>query len=198
MNEKRKAEEEEKQMADLSSVTPAEAAKKPESTAKSSSKDINFGAAPMRFTGGVHATAAEFPSMEEADKIKTTPKKFERKQETKEKKEPEIEPAAGLPRFTNTKKKTDAPTFAQLEPSREFQIAGQEKERVKEKMPVEEPKETAPAYSGYYYSGKKKQQTETKKVAEVQKEKEKEKVVAKSGSSVATFSAEAPTGVRNK
>lgn len=151
MNEKKKAEENQKQLADLaaaSSTEPDAGKKKP---AKTGNKEISFGKAAPRFIG---SQAAEFPSMAEADKMKKSPKKKGEKKPV-EKKEPETkaeddkaaaEPAP-LPKFTNTKKKEETPAFVKLETEdkehshaaelisnpypekgpREFMIAGQEK-----------------------------------------------------------------------
>ncbi|MDR3737083.1 MAG: hypothetical protein P4L10_16305 [Acidobacteriaceae bacterium] len=118
MNEKKKAEEDQK-MTELSApaATTDAGKKKP---AKTGSKDIKFGAAAPRFIG---SQTSEFPSMEEAKKMKKGPRKD--KKAPAEKKEPEAaetkpsEPVVMPTKFTNTKKKEETPAFAKLEPAPE-------------------------------------------------------------------------------
>ncbi len=114
MNEKKRAEEEQKQMADLTATTPEPVAA-PAAGKKKSTHEISFGAAPPRFMG---TQAGQFPTLEEADKMKLCPKKP--RQEHKEaspieKPSAEFSSSSSMPRFTNTRKKNESPKFSKLD-----------------------------------------------------------------------------------
>eukprot|EP00826_Nyctotherus_ovalis_P051182 TRINITY_DN6382_c0_g2_i5.p2 TRINITY_DN6382_c0_g2~~TRINITY_DN6382_c0_g2_i5.p2 ORF type:complete len:227 (+),score=32.87 TRINITY_DN6382_c0_g2_i5:333-1013(+) len=108
---KKKVDEDEMLMAEIS----APEAKK----AKPKSKEINF-SKPISFTNS--ANAAEFPSLDEASKMKFVSKKEEPKKEAPKK---VTEETTSIPMFTNTKKSSDKPSFVELEKLRESSGKGE-------------------------------------------------------------------------
>jgi len=123
IKEKKKAEEEKKLFAEQSPASKeAETDKKKEKPAQS--KEIRFGSKPTSF----YSQTNEFPTLKEAAKIGSSPKKEERKAPHVEKQPTPEKPAemsAEPPRFTNTKKKDDKPVFAKLEEQKEHAHAGE-------------------------------------------------------------------------
>lgn len=86
---------------------------------KAKSKEISF-SKPISFTNS--ANAAEFPSLDEASKMKFVSKKEDPKKEAPRK---TTEETGSLPMFTNTKKFSDKPSFVELEKQRESSGKGE-------------------------------------------------------------------------
>lgn len=101
------------------SSSPSSSPTKEEVKKTPAGKDIRFDM-PKGFRNTSNQ-AKEFPSLDEASKVKYSPTKVsEKKAEKPEPVEKSAEPIQmEVPRFTNTKKKDDKPVFAKLEEQKE-------------------------------------------------------------------------------
>eukprot|EP00826_Nyctotherus_ovalis_P051181 TRINITY_DN6382_c0_g1_i5.p2 TRINITY_DN6382_c0_g1~~TRINITY_DN6382_c0_g1_i5.p2 ORF type:complete len:207 (-),score=72.51 TRINITY_DN6382_c0_g1_i5:181-801(-) len=171
--------------------------------AKPKSKEINF-SKPISFTNS--ANAAEFPSLDEASKMKFVSKKEEPKKEAPKK---VTEETTSIPMFTNTKKSSDKPSFVELEKlressgkgeltsdpykdkSREFKVAGEEKKYKDKKYP----RENREQWGEHWDQDRPRQGGRFKKPPEPKPETKKDKKPAKAGEKVASFTVKAPTKV---
>eukprot|EP01022_Parablepharisma_sp_SALTPOND_P004508 TRINITY_DN120411_c2_g1_i1.p1 TRINITY_DN120411_c2_g1~~TRINITY_DN120411_c2_g1_i1.p1 ORF type:complete len:267 (+),score=36.16 TRINITY_DN120411_c2_g1_i1:25-825(+) len=115
IKQKKKAEEDQKMFAESSS--PSSSPVKEEAKKKAGSKEIRFDM-PKGFTNTTNQ-AKEFPSLNEAANVKSSPAKIPDKKPAPAEKPAEA-PQMELPRFTNTKKKDDKPVFAKLEEQKEL------------------------------------------------------------------------------
>ena len=206
MKQKKEAEDNKKIFEETSPASTSPVKEEKKTTTGGGRFDMHFDV-PKSYTNASNQ-AKSFPTFGEESKYKPDSKKGGDKKEAD--KPVEAAPASSeLPRFTNTKKRDDKPTFAKLEEQkehvhdgeliaapyaganpREFKVAGEEREKKE--------------YKPYHAKAPRKEFTpEAPKEQLARKETKKEKVppkvddkkAGKAGDKVATFSVDAPAGV---